>query len=59
MMDLQVWKQRRQEMIREVEQNRLAKESRASRKRRGSHRTSSPAWELKRVVGSLRKRLRL
>ncbi|HEX2266872.1 MAG TPA: hypothetical protein VHI97_01550 [Actinomycetota bacterium] len=46
-------------MIREVEQNRLAKGARASRKRRGSGRVFAPVWELSRVVGSLRKRLRL
>lgn len=58
MMDLQIWKQRREEMLREAEQNRLAKALRDSRKRRGSGRASSLAWELKRTAGRLRKLLR-
>lgn len=59
MMDLQVWKQRRVEMMREVEQNRLAKALRESRKRRGAESgASSLAWELKRIVGRLLKLLR-
>ena len=58
MMDLQIWEQRRKEMLREVEQNRLAKALRDSRKRRGAGRTSSLAWELKRIAGRLLKRLR-
>ncbi len=57
-MDLQIWKQRREEMLREAEQNRLAKALRDSRKRRGSGRASSLAWELKRIAGRLRKLLR-
>jgi hypothetical protein len=59
MMDLQVWKQRREEMSREVEQNRLAKELRASRERRGSGRVSAPVWELRRAAGRLLKLLRI
>ena len=59
MMDLQVWKQRRVEMMREVEQNRLAKALRESRKLRGAEGGgSSLAWELKRIVGRLLKLLR-
>jgi hypothetical protein len=58
MMDFQVLKQRREEMLREVEQNRLAKVLRDSRKRRGVGRTSSLAWELSRAAGVLRKLLR-
>ncbi len=58
MMDYQVWKQHREEMMREAEQNRLAKALRDSRKRRGSGRTSALAWELKRIAGRLRKLLR-
>ena len=42
-MDLQIWERRREEMLREVEQNRLAKVLRDSRKRRGAGRTSSLA----------------
>ncbi len=57
-MDLQIWKQRREEMLREAEQNRLAKALRDSRKRRGSGRASFLAWELKRIAGRLRKLLR-
>ena len=34
MMDLEIWKQHRKEKIREAEQNRLAKELRAARKKR-------------------------
>ncbi len=58
MMDFETWKQRREEMLREAEQNRLAKALRHSRKRRGSDRTSSPVWELKRIGGRLNKLLR-
>ena len=60
MMDLQVWKQRREEMMREVEQNRLAKALRDSRKRRtgANNRASSLAWELERIAGRLLKLLR-
>ena len=35
MMDLQIWKQRREEMMYEARQNRLAKALRESRKGRG------------------------
>lgn len=58
MFDFEVWKQRREEMVREVERNRLAKASRDSPKRGGSGRASSPVWELKRIVGRLLKFLR-
>jgi hypothetical protein len=58
MMDLQVCKQRREEMMHEVQQNRLAKGLRESRKRRGVGRASSLAWELRRGAGRLRKLLR-
>ena len=62
-MDMQIWKQRRQEMMREVEQNRLAKALRASRKkRRGAGRAWALdwglAWELERIAGRLLKLLR-
>ena len=57
MMDVQIWKQRREEIMRETEQNRLAKALRDSRKRRGSGRVSALAWELKRIAGRLRKLL--
>ena len=58
MMDLQVWKQRREELVHEVHQNRLAKALRESRKRRGGCRTSSLAWELGRGADRFRKLLR-
>ncbi len=63
MMDLQVWKQRREEMMREAEQNRLAKALRDSRKkRRGAGRAWALAWalawELERLAGRLLKLLR-
>ncbi len=58
MFDFEAWKQHREELMREVEQNRLAKALRDSRKRRGSGRASSPLWELKRIVGRLLKLLR-
>jgi hypothetical protein len=58
MFDFEVWKQHREELMREVEQNRLAKALRDSRKRRGSGRASSPLWELKRTAGLLLELLR-
>ena len=58
MMDFQIWKQRGEEMMREAEQNRLAKALRDSRKRRGSGRVSALAWELNRAAGRLRKLFR-
>ena len=58
MMDSRIWKQRREEIVREAEQNRLAKALRRSRKRRGSRRVSALAWELNRAAGRLRKLLR-
>ena len=58
MFDFEIWKQHGEEMVREVEQNRLAEALRDSRKRRGSGRVSSPVWELKRIVGRLLKLLR-
>jgi hypothetical protein len=60
MMELQVWKQRLEEMMREAQQDRLAKALRESRKRRdGTGQVSSLAsslmWEIKRIAGRLRK----
>src|SRR3712207_7660703 len=46
MMDLQAWKQRREEMMGEAQQERLAKELRGSRKRRGSGRTDRKSTRL-------------
>jgi hypothetical protein len=54
MMDFQMWKQRREEMMREAEQDRLARALRGPRKRRGA----DLAWELKRIAGRLLKLLR-
>jgi hypothetical protein len=54
-MDFETWKQRREEMMREAEQNRLAK---ALRESRGPRRVSPLVWELKRVTGRLLKLLR-
>lgn len=47
MVDLHTWKQRREEMVREVRRNRLAKALRDSRERRGVVGTSSLAPEPK------------
>ena len=58
-MDFETWKQRREEMIREAERNRLAKELRASRERRGSGRASDLVWEPRRAAGRLLKLLRI
>ena len=44
MLDPQIWKQRREEAMGEVEHNRLVKALRATRKRRDSCR-SSVVWE--------------
>ena len=51
-------KQRRQEMMREVERNRLARTARGPRKRSLSGLVSSLVWELKRAAARLRKLLR-
>lgn len=56
--DFEDWKQHRKEMLREVEQNRLAKTLRESRKPGGSGRASSLVWELKRSAGRLFKLFR-
>ena len=58
MMNLEVWKKNREEMMREAEQNRLAEVLRNSRKRRGASQVSALAWELRRASGRLRKLLR-
>lgn len=58
MFDFETWKQHREELMREVERSRLAKESRDSHKRGDSGQASSPMWELKRIVGRLLKLLR-
>jgi hypothetical protein len=55
MMDLEIWKERREEFMREADQARLAKALRDYRKRRGAGLASSLAWEIKRMAGRLRK----
>jgi hypothetical protein len=60
MMERELAKQRREEMMREAEQSRLTKELRDSRKkRRGAGRAWAPAWalawELERIAGHLLK----
>jgi hypothetical protein len=57
MMDFQLVKQRREELLREAERNRQAKALRAARKRRAGRR-SSLVWEIKRHAGRLFKLLR-
>jgi hypothetical protein len=57
MMDSQLRKQRRQDMLREVERNRLVKALRVTRRRR-TFRISALAWEMKRQAGRLFKFLR-
>ena len=52
MMDYQIWKQRREEMQRQVELNRRAKALRAMREWRDG-RTSALVWEMKRYAGGL------
>jgi hypothetical protein len=44
MMDLQVFKQRREELMREVRQDRLAKDLRDSRERRVTGLATSLVW---------------
>jgi hypothetical protein len=58
MMDLQDWERRHKELIREAEQDRLARVLRGARKRRGSGRTLSVEWEPNRAAGRPRKLLR-
>jgi hypothetical protein len=58
MRSLELAKQRREEMLREVERNRLVKALRAARKRRDGGRRSALVWEMKRHAGSFRKLLR-
>jgi hypothetical protein len=57
MIDLQLAKQRREEMLRAVETNRRAKALEATHKRRAERR-SALAWEMKRQAGRLLKYLR-
>jgi hypothetical protein len=54
MMDSRIWKQRREELLREAEMNRQVKALRATGKRRAG-RSSALAWELRRHAGVLLK----
>jgi hypothetical protein len=58
MVEFQVWKQRREELMREAHQARLANALRYSRKRHGAGPTSSLVWELRWGAGRLLKLLR-
>jgi hypothetical protein len=58
MMDSQIWKQRREELLRDVGRNRLVKALRATRKRCTGWR-SALIWEIKRQAGCLLKHLRV
>jgi hypothetical protein len=58
MMDLETWKQRRKEMLREAEKERLIKGLREARKLRGASFVASLTWEARRIAGRLRKHLR-
>jgi hypothetical protein len=58
MMDFQLVKQRREEMLREAELNRRAKALRATRERHASQRPAL-VWEIKRHAGRLLKFLRI
>jgi hypothetical protein len=57
MMNLELAKQRREELLREAESNHQAKVLRAARKRRAGRR-SGLVWEIKRHAGRLFKLLR-
>ena len=59
MMDFEVWKQRREELMREARQKQLVRALGDSRKRRGASHAPSLVWEGRRVAGRLRKLLRL
>jgi hypothetical protein len=55
-MNPHAWRQRREDIAREAEQDRPARVLRAERKRH-ANRTFSPAWELRRMAGPLLKLL--
>ncbi len=58
MMDSQLWKQRREKLLREAEMSRQAKALRAARKRRAGRRSAALLWEMKRYAGRFLKLLR-
>ena len=55
MMNWETWQRRREEMVREVDLNRLAKALRTHRKETRSGSTNALAWELRRGAGILLK----
>ena len=57
MTDFQVWKQRREELLREAEMSRQVKALRTTHKRRDGQR-SALVWEMKRYAADLLKLLR-
>ena len=57
-MNWEAWQQRREEMVREVELNRLAKALRTHLKETRGDRTSALVWELRRGAGILLKLVR-
>ncbi len=57
LMDLELAKQRHEELLREAERNRLVKALRAARKRHAGRR-SVLVWEIRRIAGRLLKLLR-
>ena len=57
MMDYELWKQRRKELLREAEMSRRAKALRVTRKRAPGRR-SALVWEIKRHAGGFLKILR-
>jgi hypothetical protein len=57
MMDYQIWKQRREELLHEAERYRHARALRATRKRRAG-RIAALVWEMNRHAGRLFKLLR-
>ena len=57
MMDSRIWKQRREELLREVELTHQARALRATRKR-GAALRSALVWEMKSHTGRIFKRLR-
>ena len=54
MMDVKVWRQRREGMMREAQQDRLAQALRDSRKRRDAGQSLSPIWKIRRRTDRLR-----
>ena len=55
MMNWEAWQQHREEIVRGVELNRLAKALRTHRKKARGDRTNALVWELRRGAGALLK----